>query len=182
MVLQVLPPCGSGLGSVLAGFSLGMLLGPWHHPMVFSKSGISSSLDSPASQELQLGQFCIFEANGLPQVEIVAEYVLGHASVCAAWVPIGLVTTSGFATGLAPSPPLRRRGERSGEGRFVGADHGVLRVLLPVPVALDTSLCLSPRPASFPDTRRCHRANRRELLETLPCTQLQIAPSWIAPS
>lgn len=64
-MLQVLPLCGSGPGSMLAGFGLWMLQGPWHHPMVFSKSGISSSLDSPASQELQLGQFCIVEANGV---------------------------------------------------------------------------------------------------------------------
>lgn len=139
---------------------------PWTAQPPRSFSWVSSAFSKPM---------------GLPQVEIVTNYVSGHASVCAAWVPIGLVT-SGFATGLAPSPPLRRRGERSGEGRFVGADHGVLLVLLPVPVALDTSLCLSPRPASFPDTRRCHRANPRELLETLPCTRLQIGPSWIAPS
>lgn len=65
MVLQVLPPCRSGPGRVLSGFGPWMPQDPWHHPMVFSKSAISSSLDSPASQELQLGQFCIFKANGV---------------------------------------------------------------------------------------------------------------------
>lgn len=58
----------------------------------------------------------------------------------------------------------------------------LLCVLLPVPVSLDTSLCLPPSPASFPDTRHRHWAKPRELFQTLPCTQLRIAPSWVAPS
>lgn len=57
---------------------------------------------------------------------------------------------------------------------------GLLRVLLPVPVTLDT-LVLPPSPASFPDTtRHRHRAKPGELFEMLPCTLLQIAPSWVA--
>lgn len=63
-MLRVLPLCGSGPGSVLAWFSLWMPLGLWHHPMVSSRNGDSSYLDSLASWELQLHQFCIFKANG----------------------------------------------------------------------------------------------------------------------
>lgn len=55
-------------------------------------------------------------------------------------------------------------------------------MLVPDPVPLDTSLCSPPSRASFPDTRHRHWAKPRELLELLPCAQLQIAASWIAPS
>lgn len=59
---------------------------------------------------------------------------------------------------------------------------GLLRMLLPVPVALDASLFLPLSPVSLPSTRHRHRAKPCELFETLPCTRLRIAPSWIAPS
>lgn len=110
---------------------------------------------------------------GFLQVDIVS----GHVLVCSTWVSVGLITASGFATGLALSPLYQRRGEKRGEGRLVGADHGLLRVPLPVPVTLNTSPCLPPSPANFPDTRHHHQAKPRELFETLPCTQPQIAPS-----
>lgn len=58
----------------------------------------------------------------------------------------------------------------------MGADSGLLHVPLPVPVTLNT-LCLPPSPANFLDTRHCHWAKPRELFETLPCAQSQIAPS-----
>lgn len=44
---------------------------------------------------------------------------------------------------------------------------GLLHVLLPVPVALDTSLRLSPSPASFPDTKHHHWAKPHELFGML---------------
>lgn len=64
----------------------------------------------------------------------------------------------------------------------MGADYGLLHVLLPVPVVLDTYLCLPPSPTSFPDTRHHHWAKPWELFEMVPCAQLRIAPSWAAPS
>jgi len=106
---------------------------------------------------------------------IVTQSVSGHALVCGAWVPVSLITTSGFGTGLALSLLLRKRGERRGL-------WGLLHVLLPVPVALDTCLCLPPSTASFPDTGHRHRAKPCELFEMLPCTGLRTAPSRIAPS
>lgn len=63
-VLRVSPPCGSGPGDMLAGFTLWMPLGLWNRPTVSFRSGVSSSPDSPASQELWLGRFCIFKAIG----------------------------------------------------------------------------------------------------------------------
>lgn len=63
VAMQVLPSDRSGPGSVLAGVSLWMPLSTWH--MVSSKSGISSSLESPASWEFQLHQLCIFKAIGV---------------------------------------------------------------------------------------------------------------------
>lgn len=110
------------------------------------------------------------------QVDIVIDNVSGHILVSSTWVPVGLTTVSEFATGLSQSPLFQRKGERRGEVRLVGADHGLLHVPLPVPVTLNTS-CLPPSPANFPDTRRYHWARPRELFETLPCTQSQIVPS-----
>lgn len=113
---------------------------------------------------------------GFLQIDNVIDNVSGHVLVVSTWAPVSLTTVSEFATGLSPSPLFQRKGERRGDGRLVGANHGLLHVPLPVPVTLNTS-CLPPSPANFPDTRHCHWAKLRELFETLPCTQSQIPPS-----
>lgn len=113
---------------------------------------------------------------GFLQIDIVTNNVSGRVLVGSTWAPVGLTTASEFAAGLSQSPLFQRKGERRGEGKLVGADHGLLHVPLPVPVTLNTS-CLPPSPANFPNTRHCHWAKPREFFETLPCTQSQIPPS-----